>query len=176
MELAGVTLGLREGVIGLITLVACYIVFVLVRMHRLHRRAGEVAAPRPPLPAEPVVLPEVVPEVPAAVEPESQPDDDWAHASRGMADEMLRHSLEQEFAQLRDEVDAMRGELAALRADMQQELTHLRATQTVSPIYGDAMQMAAAGYEPAMIAERCGIARAEAELVVALAKSQERGG
>jgi hypothetical protein len=47
----------------------------------------------------------------------------------------------------------------------------MRASQTVSPIYGDAMQMAAAGYDPAMIAERCGIARAEAELVVALAKS-----
>ena len=37
----------------------------------------------------------------------------------------------------------------------------MRATQSVSPIYGDAMQMAASGYEPAMIAERCGIARAE---------------
>ena len=51
-------------------------------------------------------------------------------------------------------------------------MAHLRATQTVSPIYGDAMQMAAAGYDAAMIAERCGIARAEAELVVALARSQ----
>ena len=42
----------------------------------------------------------------------------------------------------------------------------------MSPIYGDAMQLAVAGYDPALIAERCGIARAEAELVVALAKSQ----
>ena len=89
-----------------------------------------------------------------------------------MAEGILRQGLEQEFAQLREEVDAMRGELAALRADMLQELAHMRATQSVSPIYGDAMQMAASGYEPAMIAERCGIARAEAELVVALAKSQ----
>jgi hypothetical protein len=68
----------------------------------------------------------------------------------------------------------MRGELAALRTDMQQEMAHLRATQSVSPIYGDAMQLAHAGYDPAAIAERCGIARAEAELVVALTKSQER--
>ncbi|KXB32488.1 hypothetical protein AT959_02030 [Dechloromonas denitrificans] len=174
MELAGVTLGLREAVIGLITLVACYIIFVLLRMYRLHSRAGQVAVPREPIPAP--VEPAVPPEVPAAVEPDRAASDDWERASRGMADEMLRHSLEQEFDQLRDEVDAMRGELAALRTDMQQELAHLRAAQTVSPIYGDAMQMAAAGYEPAMIAERCGIARAEAELVVALAKSQERGG
>jgi len=176
VELAGVTLGLREAVIGLITLVACYIIFVLLRMYRLHSRAGEVAAPREPLPASAPAEPVVAPEESVAAAPDSAASDDWERASRGMADEMLRHSLEQEFDQLRDEVDAMRGELAALRADMQQELAHLRAAQTVSPIYGDAMQMAAAGYEPAMIAERCGIARAEAELVVALAKSQERGG
>lgn len=73
---------------------------------------------------------------------------------------------------MRDEVDAIRGELAALREDMQHELAHLRAAQSMSPIYGDAMQLAVAGYDPALIAERCGIARAEAELVVALAKSQ----
>lgn len=80
------------------------------------------------------------------------------------------------MAQLRDEVDAIRGELAALREDMLQELAHFEASQSASPLYGDAMQMAAAGYDAAIIAERCGIARAEAELVVALAKSQERGG
>jgi len=34
------------------------------------------------------------------------------------------------------------------------------------------MQMALAGYSAEMIAERCGIARAEAELVVALTQSQ----
>jgi hypothetical protein len=83
----------------------------------------------------------------------------------------LYRSLENEVFQLRDEVDAVRGELAALRSDMLHELAQMRASQTVSPIYGDAMQMAAAGYDPSMIAERCGIARAEAELVVALAKS-----
>jgi hypothetical protein len=56
---------------------------------------------------------------------------------------------------------------------MLREFAHLQAAQAVSPIYGDAMQMAVAGYDPTVIAERCGIARAEAELVVALAKSQE---
>ena len=81
--------------------------------------------------------------------------------------------LQQEMALLREELDAVRGELAALRDDMHQELAHLRAAQTVSPIYGDAMQMAVSGYDAAAIAERCGIARAEAELVVALANSRE---
>lgn len=166
------TLGLREGVIGLISLVALYIVFVLVRMLRLHKKPAPQAAASAAPSREPV-LPPAVP--PAAEEaPELSLEEAWEPVPSGLADELVRHGLEQEITQLRDEVDAVRGELAALRQDMLQELAHLRAQQTVSPIYGDAMQMAAAGYDPAMIAERCGIARAEAELVVALAKSQER--
>lgn len=159
LELGGMTLGLREGVIGLIALVAAYMLFVLLRMFLLRNR------------------PQVAPPAASKASPENEAagaDDRWAKASEGLAGEALRRGLEQELAQLRDEVDAIRGELAALREDMRQELGHLRAGQTVSPIYGDAMQMAVSGYDPAAIAERCGIARAEAELVVALAKSQER--
>lgn len=159
LELGGVTLGLREAVIGLIALVAIYMLVVVLRMRRLR----QPAAAQPSAPAADDAAGDT--EMPLA-------GDDWA--APGLADGMLTSGLEQEVAMLRDEVDALRGELAALRADFQQELGHLRATQSVSPIYGDAMQMAAAGYDPATIAERCGIARAEAELVVALAKSQER--
>jgi hypothetical protein len=157
------TLGLREGVIVLIALVAAYMLFVLLRMLLLRHRpavSGKAVSPFSPN------------DEPAAELAEA--DESWAQASAGLAGETLRSGLEQEMAQMRDEVDAIRGELAALRDDMQQELAHLRASQTVSPIYGDAMQMAISGYDPAAIAERCGIARAEAELVVALAKSQER--
>jgi fumarylacetoacetate (FAA) hydrolase family protein len=166
MELGGMTVGLREGVIVLITLVAAYIVFVLLRMVRLHRGTTQLAAPLDRSAAPPEM------QAPSASEPAT--DANWEKTTVGLADEMLRQGLEQEVAQLRDEVDAIRGELAALRQDMLQELAHLQAAQAVSPIYGDAMQMAAAGYDAAMIAERCGIARAEAELVVALANSQER--
>lgn len=158
LEIGGISLGLREGVIGLIALLALYMVFVLLRMRRLHPPAAAVRAAEPPERAP----------APAA----APADEAWA--APGLGEEVLRNGLEQEVALLRDEVDALRGELAALRDDLQHELAHLRASQTVSPIYGDAMQMAAAGYDPAAIAERCGIARAEAELVVALAKSQER--
>lgn len=171
LELGGIVLGVREGVIVLISLVAIYMVFVLLRVRRL-RKPPETAAPVAP------VLSDAAPgdagaaaEVPG--EPAMATDDSWQVAPPGLAEEVLRHGLEQEVAQLRDEVDALRGEVAALRDDLQQEMAHLRAAQTVSPIYGDAMQMAVAGYDPAVIAERCGIARAEAELVVALAKSQE---
>lgn len=175
LELAGVTLGMREAVIVLIVLVAIYMLFVVLRMRHLRRR--------PMLPAQAAP-------VPAVDEPAGQNDDSGLAAFRGeaaaesdtdlpeapphLAEEVLRSGLEQELAQLRDEVDAVRGELAALRADMHQELASLRASQTVSPIYGDAMQLAVSGYDGAAIAERCGIARAEADLVVALAKSQAR--
>jgi hypothetical protein len=164
------TLGLREGVIGLIVLVALYMLFVLLRMLPLRRRPAE--APEHVAP----VLSERQPVSAAAPEPEPESGDDNAAAEEAapqLGENLLRGALEQEVSQLREEVDAIRGELAALRSDMLHELAHLRASQTVSPIYGDAMQMAVSGYDPAAIAERCGIARAEAELVVALAKSQD---
>jgi len=157
------TLGLREGVIVLIALVAAYMLFVLIRMLLIRNRQAL---------SEKAVSPLANGDKPAA--PSAEVDEGWARASEELAGDALRSGLEQELAQMRDEVDAIRGELAALRDDMHQELAHLRAGQTVSPIYGDAMQMAVSGYDPAAIAERCGIARAEAELVVALAKSQER--
>jgi hypothetical protein len=168
LELGGMTLGLREGVIGLIVLVALYMLFVLLRMLLLRRRSAETPG---------LVAPVLSDREPAAAEPEPElePGGNKAApevAAPDLAEHVLRGALEQEVSQLRDEVDAIRGELAALRGDMLHELAHLRASQTVSPIYGDAMQMAVSGYDPAAIAERCGIARAEAELVVALAKSQ----
>lgn len=193
MELGGFSIGVREGVLGLIALVALYIIVVLARMLLLRRQASaEVAAePAPAAPrAAPVVVPPVatpdpatdddIPVLAVPVEPPDEIDapippalaNAWEAAAASVADENVRQTLAQEVAQLRDEVDAIRGELAALREDMQHELAHLRAAQSMSPIYGDAMQLAVAGYDPALIAERCGIARAEAELVVALAKSQ----
>lgn len=160
LEIGGVSLGLREGVIALIALVALYMGYVLLRMRGLRR-----PPPPPQPPAPPMAVSE--PQVAAAA-------DAWRQAAGNVADEALRRGLEDELAMLRDEVDALRGELAALRQDMRQELAQMRASQSVSPIYGDAMQLAIAGYDPAAIAERCGIARAEAELVVALAQRREQ--
>lgn len=169
MELGRVTLGLREGVIALIALVTVYMVFVLWRMRRLRQRPPEIP------PAQPQAVEPAFSQTASPAEPAPSPEIRyaWEKPPTGMADHVLQAGLESELAQLREELDAVRGELAALRNDMRQELAHLRASQTVSPIYGDAMQMAAAGYDPAAIAERCGIARAEAELVAALARRQE---
>lgn len=168
LELGGMTLGLREGVIMLIALVAVYMLFVLLRMRRLRNKPVEM-----PVASSERLAPEAPSESPLTAAM-ADGDESWEKTPAGLGEEILRQGLEQDLVQLRDEVDAMRGELAALREDMLQELAHLRASQTVSPIYGDAMQMAVSGYDPVAIAERCGIARAEAELVVALAKSQER--
>lgn len=191
MELGGISIGVREGVLGLIALIALYIVFVLVRMILLRRQPAAstvvesqaVSVPVAASQATPTSEPPVDDNIPVLALPVEAPDDAeppvppamadaWEAAAASVADENVRQMLAQEVAQLRNEVDAIRGELAALREDMQHELAHLRAAQSMSPIYGDAMQLAVAGYDPALIAERCGIARAEAELVVALAKSQ----
>lgn len=172
LDLGGLTLGLREAVIGLIGLVALYMAFVLLRMRHLRQKARAATGPASPreVPTlterEEGAAPTLRPSVP------TDPVTDWESPPLGLAEGMLRQGLAQELAQLRDEVDAIRGELAGLRADMQQEMAHLRAAQTVSPIYGDAMQMALSGYDAGLIAERCGIARGEAELVRALARSQ----
>lgn len=169
LEIAGLTIGVREGVLALIFFVALYIGLVLFRMRRLTGQPPS-AEGRAPVAADlDVAATESVAEDSRLIDDEPAA---FHVASSRMANELLNDGLEREVAQLRNEVDIMRGELSALREDMLQEMAHLRATQTVSPIYGDAMQMAAAGYDAAMIAERCGIARAEAELVVALARSQ----
>jgi hypothetical protein len=176
-ELAGLTLGLREGLIALIVLVGLYMAYELIRIRYLRNKA-EVEALASSEKPEPLVnvtdedadaddLPS-----PKTRTPEPAPEPLWERPPPSLAEGVLRQGMEQEITQLREELDSIRGELAALRADMQQEIGVMRASQTVSPIYGDAMQMAMSGYDPSLIAERCGIARAEAELVVSLAKSQ----
>lgn len=171
-EIAGLTLGLREGLIGLILLVALYMVFEVVRMRYLRNKAAlEALEPAAKIRTEGrlEVTDEVLADEPLSLAPEPSRE---SPGGSPLAEGVARQGMEQELLQLREELDSVRGELAALRADMLQELALMRAAQTVSPIYGDAMQMAMSGYDPGLIAERCGIARAEAELVVSLAKSQ----
>ncbi|MCK6390529.1 MAG: DUF2802 domain-containing protein [Azonexus sp.] len=170
VEIAGVTLGLREGIFVVVGLVAVYMALVLWRMRRLLGRDDappptpertDVPSPRIDTTDDEPVL-EDVDDTPAPVPP----------VAIDATQDRQPAQWSEDLVILREEVDMLRSELAALREDMHQELAHLRASQTVSPIYGDAMQMASAGYDAAMIAERCGIARAEAELVVALTKSE----
>ncbi|MQY52474.1 DUF2802 domain-containing protein [Rhodocyclus gracilis] len=107
------------------------------------------------------------------------------------ADRRDVEALEREAARLRNETAALRervglldAELSRVRITLQDDITALRdelrremeqasVTQHVSPLYGEAMQMALQGADALDIARRCGIARAEAELVVALTRNHD---
>ncbi|MDR0439568.1 MAG: DUF2802 domain-containing protein [Candidatus Accumulibacter sp.] len=83
--------------------------------------------------------------------------------------------LEQDIAQLRREVGGLRAEVQALREERQREIDKIQIAQNASPFYSDAMQLATQGREAEDISVLCGISRAEAELVVALARRQASG-
>ena len=180
IEVAGLTVGVREGVLLLIVVVAIYMIFVFWRMrHVLFPQAKPAVVESSGGPSEPVA-PHLA-STPAAPVPD-EPPLTYRPEAPVFADPPPRRAApveplvaSGELMILREEVAVLRAELASLRADMQHELAVLRAAQTVSPIYGDAMQLAISGYGPEQIAERCGIARAEAELVAALARSRDEG-
>ena len=86
--------------------------------------------------------------------------------------------LEQDMAQLRREIGRLRAEAQTLRVEVQtlreeqqREMSRVHEVQNVSPFYSDAMQLATQGREAGDISLLCGISRAEAELVVALARN-----
>jgi hypothetical protein len=84
--------------------------------------------------------------------------------------------MQRELYQLRCEVDELRAEVLSAREDFRRQSSQSAAsTQTGSPLYNDAMQMAIQGHDATTIAHRCGIARAEADLVVALARNRQEG-
>ena len=165
LEIAGGHVGLREAVLLLIVLLAFYIGRVLWRMRHIaappERTVQQASAPAPA-----AALSAMAEETAQPVRVEAP------NLVAGVASGPELAHMEREISLLREEVDILRSELAALRNDMQHDLAQVRVAQNVSPLYGDAMQMAVAGHSAEMIAERCGIARAEAELVVALTQSQ----
>ena len=165
LEIAGGHVGLREAVLLLIVLLAFYIGRLLWRMRHIaappERTVQQASAPAPA-----AALSAMAEETAQPVRVEAP------NLVAGVASGPELAHMEREISLLREEVDILRSELAALRNDMQHDLAQVRVAQNVSPLYGDAMQMAVAGHSAEMIAERCGIARAEAELVVALTQSQ----
>lgn len=74
---------------------------------------------------------------------------------------------EQQFMRgVAEELHELRGQMAALR----EEVERLKAARNISPQYGEAVALAQQGMDAQTIAERCGIAVAEAELVRALSR------
>ncbi|HMV16741.1 MAG TPA: DUF2802 domain-containing protein [Zoogloea sp.] len=83
--------------------------------------------------------------------------------------------LRRDVAQLRGEQDQLRREIASVRRDLDEiQVADGRShfVRPVSPQHSEAMVLAERGMTAAQIADRCGIAVAEAELVCALARRE----
>jgi hypothetical protein len=78
-------------------------------------------------------------------------------------EQIFRSGVDAELKEMREEIQALRG-----------EVDKLKAARNVSPQYGDAVALAQQGLDATAIAERCGISVAEAEMVLALSSGRER--
>lgn len=178
--LASTGVGWREAVVGLIALLGLYILIVMLRLKRLGRPKGE-----PPAKTAPPTLgkreagdedededEDFHPE-PIYARPTEKPAFAWNEPpAKDFAEEQYFQAVERELEQLRDEVVTLRHEFSTLREEMRAQVGQIKASQNMSPLYSDAMQMAMLGHDAETISERCGIARAEADLVVALAQNR----
>jgi hypothetical protein len=184
--------GWREILLALILLIVIYMLWLVWRMRRIGR---------PPIPAPvrrdepswqgetrgeegaPLIYTRPRRKLVSSPETGNAPSPDEGDAVRqnqALAQQAFMAGVERELLQMRDEMDALRGAFAALRSDMEnvrdaceQAVQNLHTAQNASPLYSDAMQMAVLGHDAITIAERCGISRAEAELVVGLVKNKD---
>ena len=172
--------GWRDGVIIIAVGVGVYVAVLLLRLLQLGKRKGHLfdsgAVSRPP--ATESFTPPTVPAAddPPAVEyelpfnfppPNAAPERLPAHAAAdspepSFAETLGASRLEQEVRQLRAEVTALR-----------EELLGLQAAHRAAPQYADAMALARRGFDARGIADHCGIALGEAELVMALARGAD---
>lgn len=88
----------------------------------------------------------------------------------------LEHSaLRQEIDALREEVAQQREQMSALSRGIEalrEQIESVSAAQGISPEYNEALVCARRGLDVEAIAERCGISVAEAELVRSMAERQ----
>lgn len=192
------SLGWREGLITIIALLVLYILVMFLRMRRLQRelrvagvspRVAQSAVAAYAAAQDPESVPAVTPVEPiepvaavAAAETTARaaagvPEFPWNEPPPEIPGQALIDALQREVYQLRCEVDELRGEVLAAREDFRHQLaqTDGAALEASSPVYNGAMQMAVQGHDATTIAHHCGIARAEADLVVALARSRNEG-
>lgn len=91
------------------------------------------------------------------------PEPAWKQDPALFGQQVVKSGIEQELAELR-------GELAALK----EEVSLLKAARNVSPQYGEAVTLAQQGMTARQIAGRCGISVAEAEMVRTLSRPDAR--
>ena len=187
-------LGWREALIAVVALLVIYILISFLRIGRLKNAAVQQPATTPHAASVAVAAyaaakeedmpPSVEPAVEVPAEPpesamaeESSPRERtfaWNEPPQKVADTLRMEALEQDVAQLRRELGGLRAEVQALREEQRRELSRVQVAQNTSPFYSDAMQLALQGQESDDISRLCGISRAEADLVVALARNQDK--
>jgi len=189
------SVGWREGLIAIIALLLLYILVIFLRMRRLQRRL--IGASDPPSSAQSAVAAYTAIQEPMAPVPASQPPGGvapvevapppavvneapsfpWNEPPPEIPGQALIEALQREVEQLRCEVDELRGEVLAAREELRSHFSESVETpeEGSSPIYSGAMQLAQQGHDAMTIAQHCGITRAEADLVVAMARSRGEG-
>lgn len=176
--------GWRDGVLLLAAAIGVYVALTLLRLQQLgKRKPGRPEFPHDlptlfampgaatPAPAETAEASQSAADLPfhfsppAAAEVKAAPE---LQAAQYPGAEPTVPSFAEALAgsQLEQEVRQLRAEVAALR----EELLDLQAARRVSPHYADAMALARRGFDARGIADHCGIALGEAELVMALAR------
>jgi hypothetical protein len=168
----------RDALIVIVALLAIYVLVVFLRMRRIkHEKAVVSAAAQSAVAAyaaasEPPSEPEPAP----TPEPRLEPDFPWNEPPPEVPGQARMDRLERELSLLRREVEQLRGqlrgELGQALDELRREVGQERAVQNIAPIYSEAMQLAMQGHDAQTISEHCGVARAEAELVVALVRSR----
>ena len=185
-------LGWREGLMILVGVLAIYIAFAYLRMRRLRRNEPPVSpaplsfsassamaaygADQGGKSSEEPVVTQVVEEKPDLGTPEFQFP--WNEPPAPDSEFQRVAILEVDVEQLRKEVGALRAELLVLKEAIQRahepapEVRPPSVADLIAPQYSEAMQLAQKQVDPAEISQQCGISRAEAELVAALARNQ----
>ncbi len=198
-------MGWREAIVALAAVLTIYVVVVFLRINRLRRerqaqpasaasRAAVAAyaegqhpffAP-PYLGPEPVEtnaartdLDEPAPEPLAAPSEAAFPWNEAPPPEAPLVETPQLAALEREVHQLRQEIIGLRSELQAWRVSQQQAEERaappVQMPPPISPLYSEPMQMAMHGASAGEISMHCGISRAEAELVTALARNRADG-
>lgn len=168
----------REALIAVIAVLVLYVLVAFLRMRHLkHNRlvASGLAESAAAQSAVAAYAAEQTPELPPEPQAPAAEEFAWNEPPPEVPGQQMIDALERDVAMLRGEVGTLRAELSFVREELQRELSHTRVTQNVSPIYSDAMQMALQGHDAATISQHCEIARAEAELVVALVRNRNDG-
>lgn len=170
----------REALIALVALLALYVVVVFLRLRRLKQGKLDLSVPEQlaaksaisAYAAEQDPAPATAGDAPELLSAPSEFAFPWNEPPAETPAQQRIDELERELAQVRREVGGLRAEVLMLREEQRRDQAQSQVTQNVSPMYSDAMQLAIQGHDAASISQHCGIARAEAELVVALVRNR----